>query len=105
LPDWATDPELDVLLHVDWAGDVGQLRVDDRIVTDRFWDGSRWTISLLDAGYRAGSTATLHLLPLAVGSTVHLPADAGDRLVAAEGQLLAVDAVRVVARRAWSERS
>ena len=105
LPDWAADPELDVLLHVDWAGDVGQFRVDGRVVTDRFWDGSRWTISLLDAGYRAGSVAALHLLPLAVGSTVHLPADAGDRLVAADGQLLALDAVRVVARRAWSERS
>jgi hypothetical protein len=83
---------------------VGQLRVDGRTVTDRFWDGSRWTISLRDAGYRTGSELTLHLLPLAVGSTVHLPPDAGDRLVAADGQLLALDAVRVVGRRTWHER-
>ena len=99
VPDWAGDQENDALLQIDWAGDVGQLRVDGRAVTDRFWDGSRWTISLVDAGYRPGAELTLHLLPLAVGSTVHLPADASDRLVAAEGQLLAVDAVRVVGRR------
>ena len=104
LPAWAADPDLDVLLQVSWAGDVGQLRVDGRTVTDRFWDGSRWTISLRDAGYRSGSELTLHLLPLAVGSTVHLPPDAGDRLVAADGQLLALDAVRVVGRRTWHER-
>ena len=103
LPGWAAESDLDALLHLDWAGDAGQLRVDGRPVTDRFWDGSRWTVSLRDAGYHAGAEVTLHLLPLAVGSTVHLPADAVDRLVAAEGQLLAVDAVAVVGRRRWRE--
>jgi len=105
LPGWAADPHLDVLLQVDWAGDVAQLRVDARTVTDRFWDGSRWTVSLRDAGYREGSAVTLHLLPLAVGSTVHLPSDVRDRLVAADGQLLALDAVRVVGRRSWHEQT
>ncbi|WP_199561982.1 hypothetical protein [Micromonospora deserti] len=46
LPDWAADPAHDALLEIDWAGDVGQLRVDGRTVTDRFWDGSRWTVNL-----------------------------------------------------------
>ena len=104
LPSWAADPELDVLLRVAWAGDVGQLRVDGRTVTDRFWDGSIWTISLRDAGYRPGSEVLLHLLPLAVGSTVHLPPDASDRLVAADGQLLTVDAIKITGRSTWHER-
>jgi hypothetical protein len=47
---------------------------------------------------------TLHVLPLAAGSTVHLPRDARDRLLAADGQLLAADAVRVVDRRTRVER-
>jgi beta-galactosidase len=104
MPSWAAEEALDTLVSIDWAGDVAQLRVDGRTVTDRFWDGSRWTISLRDTGYRSGSEVTLHVLPLAVGSPVRLPTDAGDRLVAAEGQLLAVDAVAVAGRRTWYER-
>jgi hypothetical protein len=96
LPQWCADPAADPLLRIDWAGDVAQLRVDGRTATDRFWDGSTWTISLRDAGYRARSEVTLHVLPLAAGSTVHLPPDARDRLLAVDGQLLALDSVRVV---------
>jgi len=47
---------------------------------------------------------TLHLLPLACGSTVHLPPDGRERLLAADGQLLALDSVRVVGRPARRER-
>jgi len=101
LPSRAGD--LDTYLRIDWAGDVGQLRVDGRPVTDRFWDGSTWTVSLRDIGHRPGAALTLHLLPLAGGSTVALPPDARDRLLAADGQLLAVDAIEVFGRTAWRE--
>lgn len=99
LPSWAADPSLDALLEIEWAGDVAELRVDGRTVTDRFWDGSPWTVNLLDAGYREGSVVTLHVLPLATGSTVGLPRDARERLLDADGQLLALDRVRVLGRR------
>jgi beta-galactosidase len=98
LPDWAADSRLDATLHISWAGDVAELRLDGRPVTDRFWDGAQWTVSLRDAGYRPGAELTLHVLPLATGATVHLPPDARERLLAADGQLLAVDGVRVVGR-------
>jgi beta-galactosidase len=103
LPGWAAEPSLDALLDIDWAGDIAELRVDGRTATDRFWDGSRWTVNLRDAGCRAGSIVTLHVLPLATGSTVGLPEDARERLLAADGQLLAVDRVRVRAHPAWVE--
>ncbi|GIE94479.1 galactose-1-phosphate uridylyltransferase [Paractinoplanes rishiriensis] len=96
VPDWAA---ADAYLHIRWAGDVGQLRVGGRVVTDRFWDGSEWIVSLRDAGFRPGAEVTLHLLPLAAGSPVALPQDARDRLAAADGQLLAIDTLRVVRRR------
>ncbi|MFI5896801.1 galactose-1-phosphate uridylyltransferase [Actinoplanes sp. NPDC051513] len=86
---------LDSYLRIQWAGDVGQLRVDGRAVTDRFWDGSEWIVSLRDAGVRENSEVTLHLLPLATGSTISLPEDARDRLAAADGQLLAIDSLAV----------
>ncbi|TDB76931.1 galactose-1-phosphate uridylyltransferase [Micromonospora sp. KC723] len=103
LPDWAADPAHDALLEIDWAGDVGQLRVDGRTVTDRFWDGSRWIVNLRDAGYRGGSEVTLHLLALAAGSPVSLPSAARDRLAGTGAPLLAVDRVRVVGRRTVAE--
>lgn len=101
LPPWAGDH--DGHLRIGWAGDVAELRVDGRPVTDRFWDGSAWTVSLRDAGWRPGATLTLHVLPLAAGSTVGLPPDARDRLLAADGQLAAVDAVVVLGRAVWRE--
>jgi beta-galactosidase len=105
IPDWAGDPGCDALLRIGWAGDTGQLRVDERTVTDRFWDGSEWIVSLRDAGYRPGSRVSLHLLPLAAGSPVSLPADARERLLGSDGQLLAVDHVRVAGRARWEEFS
>ncbi|MEU4619832.1 beta-galactosidase [Actinoplanes sp. NPDC023801] len=98
LPSWAADPARDPLLRVLWAGDVGELRVDGRPVTDRYWDGSGWTVNLTDAGYREGAQVTLHLLPLAAGSPVSLPTEARSRLAATESQLLAIDVVEVVGR-------
>ena len=101
LPDWAA--ELDTVLRIDWAGDAGRLEIDGRAVTDRFWDGSAWLVNLRDVGYRAGATVTLHLLPLATASPVALPHDARDRLIAAEGQLLAVDGIRVLGLATYRE--
>jgi beta-galactosidase len=100
LPAWAAD--LDTLLEIDWAGDIAELHVGGTVATDKFWDGSRWKINLRDAGYVPGSEVTLHILPLATGSPVHLPTDARDRLLAADGQLLAVDSIRAQGRRTWT---
>ncbi|MDG4798122.1 beta-galactosidase [Micromonospora sp. WMMD1082] len=103
LPRWAADPRLDAQLRIRWAGDVGQLRVDGRPVTDRFWDGAEWIVNLPDAGVHADAEVTLHLLPLAARSPVSLPRDARDRLAAVDGQLLAVDALLVQGHGTWRE--
>ncbi|MEU4237583.1 galactose-1-phosphate uridylyltransferase [Actinoplanes sp. NPDC026619] len=103
VPGWVFAAGADAYLRIRWAGDVGQLRVDGRTVTDRFWDGSEWVVSLRDVGARAESEVTLHLLPLAAGSTISLPEDARDRLAAADGQLLAIDSLQVEGRPVWRE--
>ncbi|MDN3494806.1 beta-galactosidase [Planococcus sp. APC 4015] len=100
LPEWAYEPDHDAVVEIDWAGDAGQLRVGGRIVDDRYWDGSRWIVSVQDMGLVPGET-TLHLLPLSSASTVWLPEPAAARREAAAGALLAIDAVRVVSRGLW----
>jgi hypothetical protein len=102
LPAWAFDPAHDAVLEIDWAGDVGQLRVDGRIADDRYWDGSRWTVSVLDSGLAEGEM-TLHLLPLAAESTIWVPEPAQMRRAETRGPLLALDRVRVVSRGPWRE--
>ncbi|MDQ0614098.1 hypothetical protein QF046_001739 [Microbacterium sp. W4I4] len=78
------------MLDIDWAGDTAQLRVDGRTVDDRFWDGTRWSVSLRDVGADAGSTVTLHVLPLSMESTVWLPDAMTQRGDAARGVVRAV---------------
>jgi hypothetical protein len=102
LPAWALEPEHDAVLEIDWAGDVGQLRVGGRIVDDRYWDGSRWSVSVQDMGLARGEV-TLHLLPLAAESTVWVPEAAAARRAGTPGPLLALDGVRVVSRGHWRE--
>jgi hypothetical protein len=91
----------DAVLDIDWAGDIAQLRVDDVVVDDRFWDGERWSVSLADAGATPDSTVTLHLLPLSARSTVWLPQGAAARRAASDGALGAVDRVTLRTRGAW----
>lgn len=87
VPEW----DGDALLDIDWAGDMAQLRVDGITVDDRFWDGTRWTVSLRDVGADAGCVLTLHVLPLSAASTVWLPeSTAAQRADAAVGMVRAV---------------
>jgi len=102
LPEWAFDPDHDAVLELDWAGDVGQLRVEGRIADDRYWDGSRWSMSVRDLLLHEGEVS-LHLLPLPADSAVWVPEAAAARRAAARGPLLALDAVRVISRGPWRE--
>lgn len=100
LPAWALDPDHDAVLEIDWAGDVGQVRVNGRAVDDRYWDGSRWSISVQDMQLGDGEV-TVHILPLAAESTVSVPASAASRRQSVRGPLIALDAVRAVSRGPW----
>ncbi|MET3468515.1 beta-galactosidase [Microbacterium sp. BDGP8] len=79
LPATSLDPEADAVLDLDWAGDVGRFLVDGRIVDDRFWDGTRWSLSLRDAGATPTSEITVEVLALSPASTIALATDAESR--------------------------
>ena len=73
--------------HVDWAGDVAVLEVDGRVVADRFWDGTPWTIGLDALDLTPGAELTIRIVPLHPEAAVRLPdrgrgASAGGRRAA-----------------------
>jgi hypothetical protein len=102
LPDWARSTEHDAVLDIDWEGDVAQLRVDDIPVDDRFWDGTRWRVSLRDADVSAHSVVTLLVLPLSPRSTISLgeAASARHRLAGDRG-LCRVTSITARSRGRW----
>lgn len=73
LPATSFDPEADAVLDLDCAGDVGRVVVDGRVVDDRFWDGTRWSLSLRDAGATETSEIAVEVLALSPASTIALP--------------------------------
>ncbi|NUT72500.1 beta-galactosidase [Pseudarthrobacter sp. C4D7] len=90
-------------LEIAWAGDVARLRVDGRVVADRFWDGSPWILETSDAGVQAGSDVVLEILPLPKAANVGVPAAAQLRRDTADGDLLALDSVQLVSWTPWRE--
>ncbi|BDZ64751.1 beta-galactosidase [Agromyces mangrovi Wang et al. 2018] len=101
LPPEASDP--DACLEITWAGDVGEVLVDGVVVADRFWDASDWRVNCADAGLVPGSDVTLRILPLAPDVAVHVPAPAQAHRDATDGDLVALDGVRLTVRGLWRE--
>ncbi|GAB2619272.1 beta-galactosidase [Pseudactinotalea suaedae] len=88
-----------VELEIEWEGDVAQLRADDELIADKFWDGLSWCVDITRIDPDA--ELTLHVAPISVESAVDLDATAAAR-VAAAGQLCAVRRVRRVVTARWT---
>ncbi|MCP2032006.1 hypothetical protein L1277_002105 [Okibacterium sp. HSC-33S16] len=71
------DDGVNLVLTLQWEGDVGRLAVDGTVIADRFWDGSEWTVLLSDIP--ADAMLTVEIVPLSPESPIHLPADADRR--------------------------
>jgi len=91
------------VLHVDWAGDVAVLEVDGRVVADRFWDGTPWTVGLDPLGLTPDAELTVRIVPLHPGANVRLPDEAEARRRAVDSSLVALDGVRLVSSPLWHE--
>jgi len=91
------------VLHVDWAGDVAVLEVDGRVVADRFWDGTPWTVGLDALGLTPDAELTVRIVPLHPGANVRLPDEAEARRRAVDSSLVALDGVRLVSSPLWHE--
>ena len=47
-------PGQEATVEIEWAGDVGVVMVADRVVADRFWDGSVWELDVVDLDLGCG---------------------------------------------------
>jgi hypothetical protein len=92
-------------LEIHWAGDVARILVDGVAVADRFWDGSPWVLNVADCGIGPGADVVLQILPLSPQAKVGLPAEAQQRREAVPGDLLALDAVRLITWTGWQEKA
>ncbi|MFC4006232.1 beta-galactosidase [Nonomuraea purpurea] len=64
----------EVLLRLDWSGDVGRASIGGRLVADQFWYGPPWEIGLrrFRAELLEHGVIELRLLPMAEDAPVHL---------------------------------
>lgn len=74
----------DVLLELDFVGDIGRVFNGTRLLDDWYYNGQRWQIGLRQFGVKPGATLDLSVLPLRADAPVYI--DAAHRPDFAAGQ-------------------
>lgn len=88
--------EHDLEMTIEWIGDVAAAVVDGALLSDRYWDGTPWTIAI-----PAGTAGvTVHVLPLHPQAPIWLHPDARKQLADADVQ----GVTRAVARTVTARR-
>jgi hypothetical protein len=93
----------DVLLELDFVGDIGRLFAGTRMLDDWYFNGQKWQIGLKPLALKPGAELQLSVLPLRADAPIYIDAahrpnfDAGQRQVAAlrDARLLAVRRVSI----------
>jgi hypothetical protein len=71
------EPDADLRISIDYAGDVARLMAGGKLLTDNFYNGSRFEVGLgRYAGRMQGEELTLQILPLRADAPIYLPDDA-----------------------------
>ncbi|WP_246450358.1 beta-galactosidase [Allostreptomyces psammosilenae] len=105
VPEELLDGPDQVLLRVEWTGDVGRAYRDGRLVADTFWQGRPWELDAraLGLGRDGGTELELRLLPLRADAPVHLSERVRPDFGGAPA-VLAVHTVTALTTRAWTVR-
>ncbi|NCT83489.1 MAG: glycoside hydrolase family 35 [Comamonadaceae bacterium] len=74
----------DVLLELDFVGDIGRLFAGTRMLDDWYYNGQAWQIGLRQFALQPGATLSLNVLPLRADAPIYI--DAAHRPAFAEGQ-------------------
>ena len=74
----------DVLLELDFVGDIGRVFTGTRMLDDWYYNGQAWQIGLRQFALRPGTTLSLNVLPLRADAPIYI--DAAHRPSFADGQ-------------------
>ncbi|MGM9480336.1 beta-galactosidase [Roseateles sp. NT4] len=74
----------DVLLELDFVGDIGRVFAGPRMLDDWYYNGQRWQIGLRQFALKPGAELQLSVLPLRADAPIYI--DAAHRPVFASGQ-------------------
>lgn len=74
----------DVLLELDFVGDIGRVFAGTRMLDDWYYNGQRWQIGLRQFGLKPGAELKLSVLPLRADAPIYI--DAAHRPAFADGQ-------------------
>ncbi len=74
----------DVLLELDFVGDIGRVFAGTQMLDDWYYNGQRWQIGLKQFNLKPGAELTLSVLPLRADAPIYI--DAAHRPTFAEGQ-------------------
>ena len=84
LPQQLAPKAEDVLLELDFVGDIGRVFAGTRMLDDWYYNGQRWQIGLRQFGLKPGARLSLSVLPLRADAPVYI--DAAHRPTFADGQ-------------------
>jgi hypothetical protein len=74
----------DVLLELDFVGDIGRVFAGTRLLDDWYYNGQRWQIGLRQFALKPGAELKLSVLPLRADARIYI--DAAHRPAFADGQ-------------------
>ncbi|MFG6465034.1 beta-galactosidase [Pelomonas baiyunensis] len=89
LPRTAPARTEDVLLELDFVGDIGRLFAGTRLLDDWYYNGQTWQIGLKQFALKPGATLSLSVLPLRADAPIYI--DAAHRPAFAAGQTQVAD--------------
>jgi hypothetical protein len=73
IPPWDTYRIKDVILQVNYIGDIGQAFIDGDMIADNFWNGAVWEIGLREFAERlVDNPLTLYIIPIKEGVYVNV---------------------------------
>ncbi|MBQ8159898.1 MAG: beta-galactosidase [Clostridia bacterium] len=94
LPQDALDGVRDVILKIDYEGDIGKLFLGNEMIHDNFCNGATWEFGLMEYGDRLSDALTLTISPLRAGAKVQTETAMAARSEQVESALAELRGVR-----------
>jgi hypothetical protein len=63
----------DLLLQIDYEGDIARLYADGNLLTDNFYNGNAWSVGMARTGAQKAARFELEILPLHDHAPIYLP--------------------------------